>query len=471
MDDARFQEARNAYDAGDYRAAARLFLAAAGGGVDGNGAAYHMAGNALVRLRRYADAVTVYGHALNDRVYDKHGPVSANRATAQAALAEYADAVASYEVAIDDPGYKTPYRALQGMASALLEMGRTEDAASAYRKAALDEQNPNPGASLVNLGLCFMALGRPLDAAEAYKAALGFDTYAGRGKALANLGQAYHAAGLESEAVRSFEQAINMHGHALSSAAQADYEIAVASVRPAEPATAAHETVDGWVTGELPPAIVTVGGAPPESSGWNAGELEALGAGEEARFVLVAHDDAGAAPTSGTLPIVVSDDEEVDAFINRTEAEMRERDREMRRAERLERRGVRNGWPLVVGVGVSLTLLVIGLAALYFAGFGWPTQRQTAIDLLDAQLAGRPVDAYWVAVPTLDVKKEMAKIPPAKAFTVVAIEANASTSTVSVTVTPESGSLLHYRMTLQREGVGWRVSGIENDWQSTGSTP
>jgi tetratricopeptide (TPR) repeat protein len=464
VDDARFQEARQAYDSGDYRHAAKQFLAAAGEGVDGNGAAYHMAGNALMRLRRYGDAVTVYGHALNDRVYDKHGAVYFNLAAAQTALGEYAGAVQSYQSAIDEPGYKTPYKALQGMASAQLEMGRTEEAAVAYRAAALDEANPNPGAAIVNLGLCLMALGRPGDAAEAYKAALGFDSYSGRGKALANLGQAYHASGQESEAVRAFETAEHMHAHTLSAAATADYEASLAAVNASQALQADREVVDGWVTGGMPPVIEPPSESPSESTGWGTGELEALDASNAEQFVPVEHDDPGRAPSAGALDSVVSDEEDVEAFFNRTESDMRELDKQIRRDERSARRVGQNGWTLVLIVAGVLAAITLVLAALYFAGYGWPTQRQTTTGLLDAQIASKTVDAYWVAVPELDVKKEMAKIPPAKSFAIDKVDSSAATSTVAVTVTPVSGSPLHYRVTLQREGVGWRVSGIENDW-------
>jgi hypothetical protein len=72
MDETRFEEGRRAYDAKDYRAAAKALLAAADRS-EGSGAAYHMAGNSFVKLRRYCDAVTVYKHALADESYDKRG--------------------------------------------------------------------------------------------------------------------------------------------------------------------------------------------------------------------------------------------------------------------------------------------------------------------------------------------------------------------------------------------------------------
>lgn len=458
MDDARYAEARQAYDLGDFRTAAKLFVAAAGDVPDGNGVAFHLAGNSLMRLRRYGDAVTMYDRALADEVYDKRGAVLVNRAQAEGALGEYAEAVASYEAALADPGYATAYKALQGMAGALLEMGRVEDAASAYRKAALDERNPNPGKALVNLGLCFMALGRPADAAEAYKAALGFDDYDGRGKALANLGQAQHAMGRNADAVKSFEKAVNLHAYPLSAAAVADYEASLAAITPRS-----REVVDGWATGEMPPVT-----EPKAPGGWETDELIELGPEpaaadlDAAGAVLVDFDTMG--PGAG----VVDDDAEVSAFLDRTDDDMKVRDREQRRFERAARREARNPWKIALVAVAVVVAIVVPLALLYSAGYGWPTQSGTASALLDAHGAGEAVDVYWVAVPERDVAKEMAKIPPFKAYTIDDVERGSTASTVTVTVTPEKGAPLHYGIGMQREGAGWRVIGIENDWDAGG---
>lgn len=458
MDDARFAEGRKAYDAGDFRTAAKEFLEAAGSGREGNGAAYHMAGNALMRLRRFSDALTAYDHALEDEVYDKHGAVCVNRASAQAALGDYAEAIRSYEAALEDPGYATGYKALQGMAGALLEMGKVEEAAGAYRRAALDAGNPNPGAALVNLGLCFMALGRPADAAEAYQAALGFDAYAGRGKALANLGQAYAALGRNAEAVKSFDKAVNLHGHTLSPAAMTAYQEALAATQPD------REVVEGWRTGELPPTIETT----QESEGWDTGDLAALAVAGEGETQGTYSEPVDIAALGGPGAGVVDDDAEVLAFLNRTDDEMRTRDQEARRAERLAKRSDTGRWKPFAAVAVAAVLFVALLAGLFYSGYGWPTQRQTTRALLTAQKDGRAITAYWVAVPARDVSKEMAKIPPMKSFTIDDIDRSSTASTATVTVLPHDGAALHYQISLQREGVGWKVTGIENDWSASG---
>ncbi len=476
MDEARFQESKTAYEAGDYRAAAKGFLASAGRSADGSGAAYHMAGNALMRLRRHGDAVTVYGHALRDDLYDQRGAVRTNQGTALASMGEYAEAVKSFEAAIGEPGYPTPYKAHQGVASALLEMGRVDEAAASYRRAALDESNPDPGRALNNLGLCFMALRRPEDAVEAYKAAIGFDSYSGKGRALANLGIAFSMSGEHKQAVRAFEKATQMHSHELSSAASAAFESSKDAL------AASRETVDGWQTGEMPPMV----DAPAETAGWATGELVSLSGvtnGSSATDALSrtvpSVGDSGASEPEAVADAhseemleatadLFGSDEAVNSFFAISEDEMRDKDRAARRAERISRKDHRS--PLAVAlIGALVAAIIIGgLAGAYFAGYGYPTQTMSVEGMLDAHASGEPVEGFWIAVPSADLDKEMAKLPPLKDFKIESIDRSAKSSEVSVVVTPEDGADLHYRITLSREGVGWKVTGVENDWRSTG---
>jgi tetratricopeptide (TPR) repeat protein len=439
VDQARFEEGQAAYAAKDYRAAAKAFLSAAGRG-EGSGAAYHMAGNSLVRLRRFSDAVTVYRHALNDESYDKHSAVQVNLGAAHVALGEYAEALRSYEEALEDPEYTAQYRALQGKAGALFEMGRVEDAAMAYRQAALDSENPDPGKALNNLGFCFMAMDRPTDAVEAYRAALGFDSYSGRGRALANLGMAYHLIERHEDAVKSFEKATELHGYELSDTAR----LAYVTSREKSSTPSEREVVEGWSTGEMPPALEPVLEAETES-------------------------ETEQPPPDATTPMPHPGGDDVDSFFNITDQEMRERDREARRTERQMRQGGSGGtWSVIATVVVAVAIVAGLLVALFMWGFGYPTQRMTVSGMLEARSSGDPVAQYWVAVPTADIDKEMAKLPPMTEFVIESVERSPRTSQVVVTVTPESGAPLSYQVSLAREGVGWKVTGVENDWRSTG---
>jgi Tfp pilus assembly protein PilF len=441
VDQARFEEGQAAYAAKDYRSAAKAFLSAAGRG-EGSGVAYHMAGNSLVRLRRFADAVTVYRHALNDDSYDKRSAVHANLGAAHVALGEYADAVKSYDEALEDAEYGGQYKALQGKAGALFEMGRIEEAAAAYRQAALDGDNPDPGKALNNLGLCFMRMDRATDAVEAYRAALGFDTYSGRGRALANLGMAYHVIGRHDDAVKSFEKATQMHGHELSETARTAYAASMGELRTPEQ----REVVDGWSTGEMPTVIEPPADAEP---------------GLDPHVATTSSPDA-----TTSMPRASGDD--VDTFFRMTDQEMRERDREARRTERQMKKGGGGPWIAVAAIVVVIALMAGALAGLFMMGIGYPTQRMTVTGMLEARASGNPVAGYWVAVPTSDIDKEMAKLPPMTEFVIESVERSPRTSRVAVTVTPESGAPLSYEISLVREGVGWKVTGVENDWRSTG---
>lgn len=461
MNQGRFEESKKAYDDGDYRSAAKGFLAAAGRGTDGNGLAYHMAGNSLMRLRRYSDAVTVYGHALRDDLFEKRGAARSNLAAAHVALGEYAEAVAQYQAVLEEPDYTTTYKALQGMAGAMVEMGHYEDAAAAYRQAALDNDNSDPGKALNNLGLCFMAMGRPGDAVEAYKAALGFDTYSGRGKAITNMGIAYYVLGEHGEAIRSFEKATELHAHKLPPQAVKALAASLAALETR------REVVEGWETGEMPPVTQVenpdaagLDSEPtPETDGWATGELAAL---------------TGAGAISETPPVdsailsgvpKVSDPEQTggfeSAFFTITDEEMKERDRDLRRRERTEKRESRSAWKISLSLLLVIAVLGGALIAAFFFGLGYPTQGMAVSGMLDAKADLESVESYWVAVPSSDVEKEMAKIPPISEYTIESVDRSPRTSLVVVTVTPESGTPLTYEITLAREGVGWKVSGVE----------
>ncbi|HET6350813.1 MAG TPA: tetratricopeptide repeat protein [Coriobacteriia bacterium] len=487
MDQAKFTEAQQAYQASDYRTAAKGFLAAAGRGAVGNGQCYHLAGNSLMKLRRYADAVTVYGHALRDETYAKRGSVLANLGSAHYALGELGEALNCYQAALDEPDYVTPYKALQCIGAVHMERGRTEDAAVAYRKAALDESNPQPSKALVNLGLCFMALGRPQDAVEAYQAALGFDGYKGRGKALSNLGQAYTALGRYEEAVKAFEKATELHDHVLSPSALSAFDAAREALEPKA------ELVDGWVTGELgafagvtspvadmPPletdpfmsvsSQAPVGYTPasqpyePVSQQYEpAGELYTPATQSYTPATEPVHDLKASAAAAA---LGFGDDDAVNDFFTRSEQEITDNARAQRRAQRppASAQIVRTLMTLLV-----VAVVIVGAAAAaYFAGFGWPTQAATVKGLLVAHQKAESVEQYWVAVPTKDVKREMAKIPAIKSFTIDSVDRGASTSTVNVTVSATKGTAMRYRVTLAREGVGWRVNGVDYNWRSTG---
>jgi len=90
--------------------------------------------------------------------------------------------------------------------------------------------------------------------------------------------------------------------------------------------------------------------------------------------------------------------------------------------------------------------------------------------LVAAHSDGQDSKGYWVAVPVEDVDREMAKIPPVVDHQIDGIRRSAARSYVMITVTPQDGQPLQYEITLLREGVGWKVSGIASHWSDAEDT-
>jgi Tfp pilus assembly protein PilF len=439
VDERHLSAGEAAYAAGDWQHAALEFMAAVHGGTaQGSGHALHQAGNALVKLGRYSDAATVYRKAVGDPDYEKRGTVFANLGTALVATGSPEEAIEAYDQALSDPSYPTPYKVLLGKAGALYGAARFEEAAQVYRQAAWSEGNPDPGKALNNLGLSFMAIHRPEDAVEAFKAALGVEGYAAKGKAAANLGLAYAAMGFFEESAREFESARDVHGYALTGSMLETYEAAVAKARlegsgPLGPPIEdlERETVEGWLTGEIA-------------------------------------DPAPSPESTGPMPLLPdADDDATKRFFDMTEGEMREAGREARKVERSAKRTPKAIALRVAIVLGAIAIVVGGLAAAFYLGYGYPTQEQTVTSLLDAYRAGTTYADFWVAVPTADVTQEMRALPAKFAsFRIDGVDRAATTSTVLVVVSLDSGSTLSYKVELAREGVGWKVVGLQNRWGS-----
>jgi tetratricopeptide (TPR) repeat protein len=454
-----YQQADRHYAAGDYRAAAKEYLAAAQRDPDGaTGHVYHMAGNALMHIRRYGDAAALYGHALNDTTYDKRPTVLANLGAALAADGDLTGAIAAYDEALSTPGYDAAYKAEQGRGRALYDIGRYEEATTSYRAAAWDGDNPDPGKALNNMGLAFMALGKPEEAVETYKAALGLESYKAKGKASANLGLAYAAMGFSEEACRALVRARDTYGLDLTGDTLAVYEKVRAACGPQEPQATSHplteaapapapETEEGWSTGEIPP-VSSDDVATPESEPASAPAAASL---------------AASTPTAADA---MTGEER---FFTITDAEMKVVDRDARQAEKRDRRAERPVWVPVVVVVIACLLVAGGLAGAWFAGLGYPMQQQTVTGMVDAQRANQDVTPYWVAVPPTDVKQQMQLLPVRfDSYTIDGIQRGPAQSSVRIKVQLDKNATLYYLISLVREGVGWKVNGIKNDWQSTG---
>jgi len=434
VDAGKFEQGRKLYDAGDYRGAAAMYLDAVDHAtVVGNGPAYHMAGNALLRIKRYADAVTLYEHALRDEAYTKRSGVQTNLATAMLQSGDYAEAVKHFERALEESDCLRPYRCYNGIGHALMKQERWNDAALAFRRAALDPDNPDPGKSLVNLGLCLAAAGKPEDAIAAYQAGLGFDSYRNRGRALVNLGFAYFATRQWQDAVRSFSEAQEAHGTALSTDALTALERAQAHLRATGPIPDAGEHALPAATESAP--VLTAGARDSFTEG-------------------AATPSLGESPT-GSGPIIGSA-ADIDQFFARTESEMKVRSREFERAKRGRFGWLK--WVLLLAVFVGM---VAGAGAwAWLTGFGAPPAMDTVGRLMEQYNTGQPMEQFWASDAT-DITRSMTVIPAPSTYVLSEFNPDGLTATVALAITPEQGEELRFTVSLVREGTGWKVTAID----------
>ena len=501
MNAEKFKIAQESYKEGDYRSAARGFLEATEPGTPiSNGAAYHMAGNAFMRLKRYQDAITVYEHALKDDTYLRRASVEANLANAYLKAGEYDTAISHYQAALEESDSKSPYKCYQGMGAALMEQNSYEQAAIAYRRAALDETNPEPGKSLVNLGLCLMSMNRPQDAIEAYKAALGTETYQTPGRALSNLGIAYFETKEWSRSIRAFEEAATLHGYKLShnatvlleqaraefeasgledESAEAEDEVSsvndidlndetfdedftdevvetVESELPSEPSSITTEediaVLAADLAGQPTDAFVVVPPEEEEESSFFAGNEDRQ---KTAPFDAVSVEDA---PVSLSGGVEFGAEEDVENFFGRSEKEAAKLGKQKAKEERGRFAFVK--W--IIALFVVLVVIAGAGAAIYFTGFGIPTPKEVTSQAIEAYNTGKAFEGYWV--DTTNTVREMAAVPVPAKFTIDSVDVNGMKAVVNVKVKPESGTALAFRFNTVRSGMGWKISSVENEY-------
>ena len=124
-------------------------------------------------------------------------------------------------------------------------------------------------------------------------------------------------------------------------------------------------------------------------------------------------------------------------------------------------------WLTLVTWG-SIVVVIIGIfVGAYLFGLGYPTQHMTVQGMMEAYAAGETVDSYWVAVPARDVDKAMSSLPPSwTSYEIVRVVRSARTSKADVAVLLEQGGTVVYEISLAREGVGWKVTGVANSFSS-----
>jgi tetratricopeptide (TPR) repeat protein len=402
VDITTFNKAKQAYEAKDWETAVVLFSACGTG--EGTGEACHLCGNALLRLGRPQEAAQAYRAAASDPTYRNQGAVYTNLGKAQMALGDLRGAVESLRFALSDASYPGAYKSYIALGEAYSKLGDARNAGVAFRKAAFEPNNPDPTGALVNLGVCFMKMRRPADAVDVYLSALDVSVSDDeRSMIYANLGQAYVALNRMGEAVGAFEAA-QTGDRKLSPSANADYERALAATRG---------------LGGFAPAY---GGPDP---------LDPTGASGE---ILPPPDASG--------------------FFSIPESEIEQADR----AGRGRHRGLKVA--LVVAA-----LLVVACGALFFAatrGFGYPSQETAVMGAFRAAADGTDAATYWSASVAPAARIEaMDAVESGDSFAIVGLDADLTSSLAVVQATLPQGGTLTYRVSLAREGLGWKVTDVE----------
>ena len=415
MDITTFNKAKEAYNAKNWEAAIILFSQCGTG--PGTGEACHLCGNALMRLGRVQESVQAYRAATADTTYRNQGAVYTNLGKAQMALGDLRGAVDSLRHALSDASYQGAYKAYIALGEAYSKLGDARNAGVAFRKAALEENNPDPAKSLINLGVCFMQLRRPADAAEAYRTAIDFST-SDEERALlnANLGQAYTASNRMLEAVQAFEAA-TASGYQLSPAARADYE------RALEAASS--------LTAQGRPGM-PAGGA---GAGYTSASFDPLD------------------PTGNSGEILPSPD--TSGFFSIPESELE--------AAGKKGRGAGHTGLKIAIVVVAIVLVAIG--ALFFAyvqGAGIPSQESAIEAVFDAAEHGTDSSGAWASSVSSDARAQaMAELQYGGTFEITGMDVSTTESVAVVEVELPQGAVMTYRVSLVREGLGWKVSNIE----------
>lgn len=422
MDQQAFEQAKAAYQRGDWAtAAAGLARCKSAGEI--SGAVDHLLGNSLMKLGRYRDAASAYASALNDRAYGKVGALSCNQGRALLAAGDAQAAVTALTTATRDPEYPTPYKAYLALGNAQLGCGNVREAGIAFRNAAIDDANPDPAVALERLGSCFMQLGRPVDAVEAYRTALDFATPAASQNAIfADLGSAYVAANRMSEAIDSFSHATADGSYALTPEQQASLSAAQKAV--AAMAAKAPSDTDAFLS----------------SAGYGGtGSYDPLDPLGKSGEMMPSPEDTG--------------------FFEVTEEDLMQQDREYRKMRRKHNH---------TGLKIFITLLIIALLAAaaagyaYYRGYGWPTQQAQIESLFQAITNNEDIGEYLAEGVTQDDKDSIRLIiPSGSTVTIDGVDQDMHSSTAYATATLPSGGEQNYTITLARDGITWKITGVE----------
>jgi tetratricopeptide (TPR) repeat protein len=328
------------------------------------------------------------------------------------------------------------------MGKAYMKLGKTAEAGSAFRSAALDEANPNPAQALLNLGICFMALNRPADAVASYESAQQFHMNAAtKNKLYANLGQAYTATGQMQQAVTAFEMALADKTYYLNDAASVDYQRAVGSVAQG---TAVMQPVQP--TGGFAPAANDMSGLDVPADGTPIYHETDMNAAAQSPYYY--------ADTYGVPDNYASSD---DRFFNASDEELEQWSRGIAKQDR-KRRNV--GLKILVTFIIIVVLVAAAGVFAYTQGYGSPTQQTVAQQLF----ADKNAAASTLFASDLSDEKIATMIDPvveSSNASVDGVDRAMNTSVVYVTVKTTEGGEVHYKVTMARSGIGWKIANVE----------
>ncbi|QWT17063.1 tetratricopeptide repeat protein [Collinsella sp. zg1085] len=420
MDVQIFEQARAAYQSGDFAGAAQMF-SASHDTAEPAGEAEHLRGNSLMRLGRYQEAAEAYGQALQDASYAKRGALFTNQGKAYVAAGNPALAKAAFMHATEDASYATPYKAHLGLGDINFAEGNTTEAGVAYRHAAIDGSNPAPALALTKLGSCFLLLNRPQDALESFRTASDFmGANEGHGAAFAGMGMAQFALGKIREAAEAFDQA----------ASDASYQF---TPEQAQTAQQVHDM-------------------------------------QAAKNALAPQPQTGIDPLDplGQSGAFMPDPSDT-GFFTLTESEMIQQDR---RDQKVRRRHRHVGLKIFLTFFVLLLLAAGGLAFAYTQGIGYPSQQDVVSNLFNAVTDGTDTNAYLAPGLTEEAKRVLvSSIPVGATPSIEGLDRSMTSSTATVKATLSRGGTQNYRVDFVRSGIGWTVSNIILDFGDTNATP
>ncbi|MDE8703023.1 tetratricopeptide repeat protein [Adlercreutzia equolifaciens] len=412
------------------------------------GLLYHQIGNCLVKLKNPTEAIQAYSQATADTAYGAMGTVECNLGMAYASLRDYENAIRYFEQAVQDEANPTPYKSYMGMGNALMKLGKSAEAGVAFREAALDESNPDPTKALLNLGVCFMALNRPADAVASYESAMQFDMQPStRNKLQASLGQAYVACGQMEKAVHAFEEAIADKSYFLSDSASVDYQRAVGAV--------AQGTAESSQATQVL-QLADMSGLDVAADGTSVYD-EAMAYEGEASEPFYYDEPYEADPASFPGYVGAYENVDNDRFFNATDAELEQWSRGLAKQDR-KRRNV--GLKILLFFVIVIVLAAAAGVFAYTQGYGYPTQ-----DEVTKQLFADPSAAKDTVLSSdLDEGKINAMLDPVVAdsnVTIDGVNRSMSDSTVYATATTEGGGSVQYKISMVRDGIGWKISNVE----------